>query len=745
MDYARERAAAQALAGPLSAADRDDAYLERRAVSPSAFDDTDGSSSLNSARGSGDQEDGILLIAAAKAGDVPLMHELLSAGAPVDRRAPGSGATALHFCCQRGAAHEAAMLLARGAPVNACDAVGWAPLHVAAFQGHSAVVKRLIASGADSSSLESESNKTALHLAAGQGRSECVLELLRARADVNAVNHAGVTPAHDAAEGGHAGSLSLLLSAGADPDGIPPLAAELALASKSFTAALRFTCGPLMLLGGGGGGGARRSSGPQSLCTPLHLAVTGAASVECVGILLAAGCAADAVDAQGNSALHCAAAIGDAELCERLIEGGATVDARSRAGASPLRLAAAGGHVAACMVLLAHGADPERVSADQLASDEARQLLAMCAEEQAGPACAVRLMLAQKAFVDGALDEDGLERVTSLVPACCAAAVALHALTQSLRRAAMTPEEAYERAEAAVASLASDVRPAAVAAHPLVFPLKPGGAGGAASWRDVAALHAAAAAGDAERLLELLGRGAGPNARDANGATPLHAAAAAGHARACRVLLAGGADIQLRRESGGEKAATVDGSLLFGRVAGLVASAGAEPGRTAVQVAVGEARAVLEEAEADLFIVALIDGLQRTAAEAAVPLGRIHAGFLAMLVTYAVCGGAAACGLLVAPSLRPSTRGDWIAGSRYAATWLLGMAGLYICFGIVGVVFGNIVQSTRGLFAIVIGASLAHAGWHGLETRIDRQTLTRRLLAAALMTAAIALYVLDIA
>ena len=73
------------------------------------------------------------------------------------------------------------------------------------------------------------------------------------------------------------------------------------------------------------------------------------------------------------------------------------------------------------------------------------------------------------------------------------------------------------------------------------------------------------------------------------------------------------------------------------------------------------------------------------------------------------------------------------------------MAGLYICFGLIGVVFGNIVQSTRGLFSIVIGASLAHAGWHGLETQVDRRTLTRRLLAAALMTAAIALYVIDIA
>jgi hypothetical protein len=36
---------------------------------------------------------------------------------------------------------------------------------------------------------------------------------------------------------------------------------------------------------------------------------------------------------------------------------------------------------------------------------------------------------------------------------------------------------------------------------------------------------------------------------------------------------------------------------------------------------------------------------------------------------------------------------------------------------------------------------LAHAGWHDLEERVDRATLARRLAAAALMTAAIAIYV----
>lgn len=149
-------------------------------------------------------------------------------------------------------------------------------------------------------------------------------------------------------------------------------------------------------------------------------------------------------------------------------------------------------------------------------------------------------------------------------------------------------------------------------------------------------------------------------------------------------------------------------------------------------------------AVSDLFIVALIDGLQRTATDAGLSLGRLEAGILAMLVTYATCGGIAAVSLWLAPAVRPTTRHDWIAGGRYAATWLVGMAGLYICFGLVGVVFGNIIQSTRGMLSIVIGAGLAHAGWHGLETRLDRGTLIRRLLAAALMTAAIALYVIDV-
>ena len=140
----------------------------------------------------------------------------------------------------------------------------------------------------------------------------------------------------------------------------------------------------------------------------------------------------------------------------------------------------------------------------------------------------------------------------------------------------------------------------------------------------------------------------------------------------------------------------------------------------------------------DLGIVGLIDAFARPCTHCCPPIGRLHAGALAMAVTYVVCGIAAL------PLLRraaPRGRRDWVPASQYAAAWLGGMVALYACFGTVGVVLGNILQSTRGMMAVVAGALLAHLGWHDLEERVDRATLLRRLAAAALMTAAITLSV----
>jgi drug/metabolite transporter (DMT)-like permease len=143
----------------------------------------------------------------------------------------------------------------------------------------------------------------------------------------------------------------------------------------------------------------------------------------------------------------------------------------------------------------------------------------------------------------------------------------------------------------------------------------------------------------------------------------------------------------------------------------------------------------------DLCIVRLIDALDTAPGVAG---GRFFAAVLAMLLTYVVCG--TACGAMLVAGWPPVDRGQglaaWRAALTYAVTWLAAMASLYVCFGFVGALFGNVVQSTRGIMSVVIGALLAHLGWHELEQRVDRATLVRRIGAAVLMTAAIAVYVL---
>lgn len=142
----------------------------------------------------------------------------------------------------------------------------------------------------------------------------------------------------------------------------------------------------------------------------------------------------------------------------------------------------------------------------------------------------------------------------------------------------------------------------------------------------------------------------------------------------------------------------------------------------------------------DLGIVGLIDALHQPC-PGCPPLHRLHAGALAMAVTYVLCGTVA---LPFVPRVGLGGCRAWAAPTQYAAAWLVGMVALYACFGTVGVVFGNILQSTRGIMAVAAGVALAHAGWHDLEEQVDRTTLLRRVAAATLMTTAIALYVIDV-
>jgi len=65
---------------------------------------------------------------------------------------------------------------------------------------------------------------------------------------------------------------------------------------------------------------------------------------------------------------------------------------------------------------------------------------------------------------------------------------------------------------------------------------------------------------------------------------------------------------------------------------------------------------------------------------------------------------------------------------------------LYTCFALIGVVFGNIIQSSRGIISIGLGYLIANIGFERLEPKITRGVYLRRVLAGLLMTGAVALY-----
>ena len=140
---------------------------------------------------------------------------------------------------------------------------------------------------------------------------------------------------------------------------------------------------------------------------------------------------------------------------------------------------------------------------------------------------------------------------------------------------------------------------------------------------------------------------------------------------------------------------------------------------------------------ADLGIVEMIDAMQD-----AVALSRFSVGCLALLVTYVFIGLIASPLALFEYARHPQpTKRDWLAAGEYSAAWLLAMFGLYACIGFVGVILSTILQSTRGIVSVVLGAIVSGQGWHQLESRVERNVFCRRLFSALCMTAAIALSV----
>ena len=77
-----------------------------------------------------------------------------------------------------------------------------------------------------------------------------------------------------------------------------------------------------------------------------------------------------------------------------------------------------------------------------------------------------------------------------------------------------------------------------------------------------------------------------------------------------------------------------------------------------------------------------------------------------------------------------------------AVCWTLSMWGLYVCFGLVGAAFGNVIQASRGVISLLLGIVLSYFAINGLEQKQSTAVWMRKAAAAILMFGAIVVYAL---
>lgn len=84
---------------------------------------------------------------------------------------------------------------------------------------------------------------------------------------------------------------------------------------------------------------------------------------------------------------------------------------------------------------------------------------------------------------------------------------------------------------------------------------------------------------------------------------------------------------------------------------------------------------------------------------------------------------------------------EFLATAPYGGSWFFSMLALFFCFYEVGLVYGSVLQATRGLFSIVLGALFVYYGVQGQEAaETSRKDWIRRIVMAVLMIIAVGLY-----
>lgn len=261
--------------------------------------------------------------AAAAANDTAAVRAQLAADPALIEARNTAGATPLHSAASANAFAAAALLLERGAAVEARDAYQRTPLLLCARErGDAALCGLLLSAGADINARD-RFGSTSLELAAWRGKAGVVEQLLDAGAALPADRRNLEGLLGLAANQGLVRLFRAVVGAGLDP------------ATQPF------------LLHGAAAGGA----------------------VEIIGALVAAGADVARADENGWTALHYAARDGRAAAVEWLVRRGAPLDARTIAGQSALNVAVEMHHDSIRDFLIGANADARPAQFPVLAGD----------------------------------------------------------------------------------------------------------------------------------------------------------------------------------------------------------------------------------------------------------------------------------------------------------------------------------------------------------------------------------------